>query len=84
MFCFMSIGKALSLAHALLFSLLLQHALSFPTFLPACSDCPVGTAPEVGFEYKWWNKMPSNMRSSVFSREYSDSHRSTGKRLTLN
>ncbi|XP_067095809.1 endosome/lysosome-associated apoptosis and autophagy regulator 1 [Osmerus mordax] len=43
----------------------------------ACSDCPVGTAPEVGFEYKWWNKMPSNMRSSVFSREYSDSHRST-------
>ncbi|XP_072537897.1 endosome/lysosome-associated apoptosis and autophagy regulator 1 [Salminus brasiliensis] len=44
----------------------------------ACSECPVGTEPVVGFEYKWWNRMPSNMRSSVYSREYSDSQRSTG------
>uniref|UniRef100_A0A672QGA1 Endosome-lysosome associated apoptosis and autophagy regulator 1 n=1 Tax=Sinocyclocheilus grahami TaxID=75366 RepID=A0A672QGA1_SINGR len=31
-----------------------------------CSECPAGTEPVVGFEYKWWNKMPSNMRSSAF------------------
>ncbi|XP_035238246.1 endosome/lysosome-associated apoptosis and autophagy regulator 1 [Anguilla anguilla] len=43
----------------------------------ACSPCPAGTEPMVGFEYKWWNTMPSNMRSSVFSREYSDSERNT-------
>uniref|UniRef100_A0A8C8M6Y1 MRH domain-containing protein n=1 Tax=Oncorhynchus tshawytscha TaxID=74940 RepID=A0A8C8M6Y1_ONCTS len=47
----------------------------------ACAECPVGTEPVVGFEYKWWNKMPDNMRSSVYSREYSDSARSTGKGL---
>uniref|UniRef100_A0A674EK25 Endosome-lysosome associated apoptosis and autophagy regulator 1 n=1 Tax=Salmo trutta TaxID=8032 RepID=A0A674EK25_SALTR len=35
-----------------------------------CAECPVGTEPVVGFEYKWWNKMPDNMRSSVYSREY--------------
>uniref|UniRef100_A0A8B9LQA0 Si:ch211-163l21.8 n=1 Tax=Astyanax mexicanus TaxID=7994 RepID=A0A8B9LQA0_ASTMX len=34
-----------------------------------CSECPVGTEPVVGFEYKWWNRMPGNMRSSVFSRD---------------
>ncbi|KAK1801314.1 hypothetical protein P4O66_022995, partial [Electrophorus voltai] len=44
----------------------------------ACSECPVGMEPVVGFEYKWWNRMPSNMRSSVYSREYSDTQRSTG------
>uniref|UniRef100_A0A674EH85 Endosome-lysosome associated apoptosis and autophagy regulator 1 n=1 Tax=Salmo trutta TaxID=8032 RepID=A0A674EH85_SALTR len=47
-----------------------------------CAECPVGTEPVVGFEYKWWNKMPDNMRSSVYSREYSDSVRST--EVTLN
>uniref|UniRef100_A0A8C1AQ31 Endosome-lysosome associated apoptosis and autophagy regulator 1 n=1 Tax=Cyprinus carpio carpio TaxID=630221 RepID=A0A8C1AQ31_CYPCA len=31
-----------------------------------CSECPAGMEPVVGFEYKWWNKMPSNMRSSMF------------------
>uniref|UniRef100_A0A667ZZK5 Endosome-lysosome associated apoptosis and autophagy regulator 1 n=1 Tax=Myripristis murdjan TaxID=586833 RepID=A0A667ZZK5_9TELE len=36
----------------------------------ACAECPVGTEPVVGFEYKWWNKMPSNMKSSAFRREY--------------
>ncbi|KAL1020751.1 hypothetical protein UPYG_G00004170 [Umbra pygmaea] len=44
----------------------------------ACTECPVGTEPVVGFEYKWWNKMPDNMMSSVYSREYSQSERSTG------
>ncbi|XP_010891663.3 UPF0577 protein KIAA1324 homolog [Esox lucius] len=44
----------------------------------ACAECPVGTEPVVGFEYKWWNKMPDNMRSFVYSREYSDTDRSTG------
>uniref|UniRef100_A0A671N4J3 UPF0577 protein KIAA1324-like n=1 Tax=Sinocyclocheilus anshuiensis TaxID=1608454 RepID=A0A671N4J3_9TELE len=29
-----------------------------------CSECPAGTEPVVGFEYKWWNKMPSNMRKA--------------------
>ncbi|XP_056319615.1 endosome/lysosome-associated apoptosis and autophagy regulator 1 [Danio aesculapii] len=43
-----------------------------------CSECPAGTEPVVGFEYKWWNKMPSNMRSSVLSSEYSSTDRSTG------
>ncbi|XP_061113380.1 endosome/lysosome-associated apoptosis and autophagy regulator 1 isoform X1 [Conger conger] len=43
----------------------------------ACSPCPAGTEPMVGFVYKWWNTMPSNMRSSVFSREYSDAERNT-------
>uniref|UniRef100_A0A673NDJ8 UPF0577 protein KIAA1324-like n=1 Tax=Sinocyclocheilus rhinocerous TaxID=307959 RepID=A0A673NDJ8_9TELE len=31
-----------------------------------CSECPAGTEPVVGFEYKWWNKMPNNMRSPMF------------------
>ncbi|KAJ8258057.1 hypothetical protein GJAV_G00192700 [Gymnothorax javanicus] len=43
----------------------------------ACAPCPAGTEPIVGFEYKWWNTMPSNMRSSVYSREYSDTERNT-------
>ncbi|KAM3872298.1 endosome/lysosome-associated apoptosis and autophagy regulator 1 [Diretmus argenteus] len=38
----------------------------------ACAKCPVGTEPVMGFEYKWWNRMPSNMKSSVFRQEYSD------------
>ncbi|KAI1893119.1 hypothetical protein AGOR_G00140630 [Albula goreensis] len=42
-----------------------------------CAPCPAGTEPMVGFEYKWWNKMPSNMKSSVYSREYSDTERNT-------
>ncbi|XP_019944302.2 endosome/lysosome-associated apoptosis and autophagy regulator 1 [Paralichthys olivaceus] len=39
----------------------------------ACAQCPVGTEPVVGFEYKWWNTMPSNMKSSIFRRELSGS-----------
>ncbi|KAG7472616.1 hypothetical protein MATL_G00110570 [Megalops atlanticus] len=43
----------------------------------ACVPCPAGTEPILGYEYKWWNRMPDNMRSSVYSREYSDSERNT-------
>ncbi|KAA0714061.1 hypothetical protein E1301_Tti024143 [Triplophysa tibetana] len=43
-----------------------------------CSECPSGMEPVVGFEYKWWNRMPSNMRSSVFSVEFSSTDRTTG------
>uniref|UniRef100_A0A3P8TR15 Endosome-lysosome associated apoptosis and autophagy regulator 1 n=1 Tax=Amphiprion percula TaxID=161767 RepID=A0A3P8TR15_AMPPE len=42
-----------------------------------CTKCPVGTEPVVGFEYKWWNKMPTNMRSSVFHQEFSESDHNT-------
>uniref|UniRef100_A0A671YK37 Endosome-lysosome associated apoptosis and autophagy regulator 1 n=1 Tax=Sparus aurata TaxID=8175 RepID=A0A671YK37_SPAAU len=45
----------------------------------ACSECPVGSEPVVGFEYKWWNTMPKNMRSAVFRREFSDSQQITGE-----
>ncbi|KAM8831040.1 endosome/lysosome-associated apoptosis and autophagy regulator 1 isoform 1-T2 [Synchiropus picturatus] len=37
-----------------------------------CRKCPVGTEPVVGFEYKWWNTMPSNMKSSILRYEFSD------------
>uniref|UniRef100_A0A3P9KN75 Si:ch211-163l21.8 n=1 Tax=Oryzias latipes TaxID=8090 RepID=A0A3P9KN75_ORYLA len=43
-----------------------------------CVKCPAGTEPLIGFEYKWWNTMPTNMRSSVLGQEYSsDPNRST-------
>ncbi|XP_044770021.1 endosome/lysosome-associated apoptosis and autophagy regulator 1 isoform X2 [Neomonachus schauinslandi] len=32
-----------------------------------CSHCPAGTEPAVGFEYKWWNMLPSNMETTVLS-----------------
>lgn len=34
---------------------------------PDCSHCPAGTEPAVGFEYKWWNTLPSNMETTVLS-----------------
>ncbi|KAK1152277.1 UPF0577 protein KIAA1324-like isoform X1 [Acipenser oxyrinchus oxyrinchus] len=36
-----------------------------------CDKCPAGTEPILGFEYKWWNQMPANMKSLV-SGEHSD------------
>uniref|UniRef100_A0AAQ4P2U6 Endosome-lysosome associated apoptosis and autophagy regulator 1 n=1 Tax=Gasterosteus aculeatus aculeatus TaxID=481459 RepID=A0AAQ4P2U6_GASAC len=39
----------------------------------ACSKCPVGTEPVVGFEYKWWNTMPSNMKSDISRRDFGNS-----------
>ncbi|XP_074537855.1 endosome/lysosome-associated apoptosis and autophagy regulator 1 [Halichoeres trimaculatus] len=38
-----------------------------------CAECPVGTEPVVGFEYKWWNTMPNNMKTSIQHQEFSDS-----------
>ncbi|KAH0500939.1 UPF0577 protein [Microtus ochrogaster] len=32
-----------------------------------CTHCPAGTEPAVGFEYKWWNTLPSNMETTVLS-----------------
>ncbi|XP_061908878.1 endosome/lysosome-associated apoptosis and autophagy regulator 1 [Entelurus aequoreus] len=41
-----------------------------------CEKCPVGTEPVVGFEYKWWNTMPTNMKSSAL-RGFDDFMHST-------
>ncbi|XP_023612863.1 UPF0577 protein KIAA1324 homolog [Myotis lucifugus] len=32
-----------------------------------CSHCPAGTEPVMGFEYKWWNTLPTNMETTVLS-----------------
>uniref|UniRef100_A0A2K5LHW0 Endosome/lysosome-associated apoptosis and autophagy regulator 1 n=1 Tax=Cercocebus atys TaxID=9531 RepID=A0A2K5LHW0_CERAT len=32
-----------------------------------CTHCPAGTEPAVGFEYKWWNTLPTNMETTVLS-----------------
>ncbi|NP_001253977.2 endosome/lysosome-associated apoptosis and autophagy regulator 1 isoform 2 [Homo sapiens] len=32
-----------------------------------CTRCPAGTEPAVGFEYKWWNTLPTNMETTVLS-----------------
>lgn len=48
-------------------------------FFSACSKCPVGTEPVVGFEYKWWNKMPSNMRSFILRPDVGTSGHNAGE-----
>ncbi|GAA6101845.1 endosome/lysosome-associated apoptosis and autophagy regulator family member 2 [Tachysurus ichikawai] len=35
--------------------------------LKACQPCPAGTEPALGYEYKWWNTLPSGMKSSCFN-----------------
>ncbi|KAL4617944.1 UPF0577 protein KIAA1324-like, partial [Arapaima gigas] len=32
-----------------------------------CEKCPAGTEPVLGYEYKWWNVLPSNMKTSCFN-----------------
>uniref|UniRef100_A0A8C9XZ41 Endosome-lysosome associated apoptosis and autophagy regulator family member 2b n=1 Tax=Sander lucioperca TaxID=283035 RepID=A0A8C9XZ41_SANLU len=32
-----------------------------------CTKCPAGTEPVLGYEYKWWNVLPSNMKTSCFN-----------------
>ncbi|XP_020856233.1 endosome/lysosome-associated apoptosis and autophagy regulator 1 isoform X1 [Phascolarctos cinereus] len=32
-----------------------------------CVSCPAGTEPALGFEYKWWNTLPTNMETTVLS-----------------
>ncbi|KAM6960588.1 endosome/lysosome-associated apoptosis and autophagy regulator family member 2 [Aplochiton taeniatus] len=33
----------------------------------ACARCPAGTEPVRGYEYKWWNVLPGNMKTSCFN-----------------
>uniref|UniRef100_A0A8C2WKL1 Endosome-lysosome associated apoptosis and autophagy regulator family member 2a n=1 Tax=Cyclopterus lumpus TaxID=8103 RepID=A0A8C2WKL1_CYCLU len=32
-----------------------------------CDRCPAGTEPTLGYEYKWWNILPANMKTSCFN-----------------
>uniref|UniRef100_A0AAV2KQP3 Uncharacterized protein n=1 Tax=Knipowitschia caucasica TaxID=637954 RepID=A0AAV2KQP3_KNICA len=32
-----------------------------------CQKCPAGTEPILGYEFKWWNVLPSNMKTSCFN-----------------
>ncbi|EMP34711.1 hypothetical protein UY3_08129, partial [Chelonia mydas] len=32
-----------------------------------CKACPAGTEPALGLEYRWWNVLPVNMKSSCFN-----------------
>ncbi|XP_057693231.1 endosome/lysosome-associated apoptosis and autophagy regulator family member 2-like [Corythoichthys intestinalis] len=32
-----------------------------------CQPCPAGTEPTLGLEYKWWNVLPTNMKTSCFN-----------------
>ncbi|XP_035520234.1 endosome/lysosome-associated apoptosis and autophagy regulator family member 2 [Morone saxatilis] len=32
-----------------------------------CKQCPAGTEPGLGYEFKWWNILPSNMKTSCFN-----------------
>jgi len=33
----------------------------------ACKPCPAGTEPILGYEYKWWNVLPANLKTSCFN-----------------
>ncbi|KAM9376871.1 endosome/lysosome-associated apoptosis and autophagy regulator family member 2 isoform 2-T2 [Pholidichthys leucotaenia] len=33
----------------------------------SCERCPAGTEPVLGYEYKWWNVLPSNMKTTCFN-----------------
>lgn len=41
--------------------------LDFPCHHLACQPCPAGTEPALGYEYKWWNVLPSGMKSQCFN-----------------
>lgn len=32
-----------------------------------CQHCPAGSEPTLDYEYKWWNVLPSNMKTSCFN-----------------
>ncbi|KAG7267849.1 hypothetical protein CRUP_023865 [Coryphaenoides rupestris] len=34
---------------------------------PSCAPCPASTEPVLGYEYKWWNVLPPNMKTSCFN-----------------
>ena len=69
--------------HKNIFNFLLVSFLlsaSIPNATPDCAKCPAGTEPVVGFEYKWWNTMPSNMASYALRHEYTfNMEESTGE-----
>ncbi|XP_049617154.1 endosome/lysosome-associated apoptosis and autophagy regulator family member 2 [Syngnathus scovelli] len=33
----------------------------------ACTACPSGTEPVLGYEFRWWNVLPANMKTSCFN-----------------
>ncbi|XP_077565494.1 endosome/lysosome-associated apoptosis and autophagy regulator family member 2-like isoform X1 [Stigmatopora nigra] len=33
----------------------------------ACTACPSGTEPVLGYDYRWWNVLPANMKTSCFN-----------------
>lgn len=41
--------------------------MAFCVCVPECTACPAGTEPVLGYEYKWWNVLPSNMKTSCFN-----------------
>uniref|UniRef100_A0A1A7XH72 KIAA1324-like n=1 Tax=Iconisemion striatum TaxID=60296 RepID=A0A1A7XH72_9TELE len=43
-----------------------------------CERCPAGTEPILGYEYKWWNVLPSNMKTSCFNVGNSNCDRMNG------
>lgn len=49
---------------------------------PDCSHCPAGTEPVLGFEYKWWNTLPTNMETTVLSGTNFEYKGMTGKGLS--
>lgn len=48
-----------------------------------CRECPVGTQASQGFEYKWWNTLPSNMQSTVMSGLNFEYQREAGWEVAL-
>ncbi|XP_072769988.1 endosome/lysosome-associated apoptosis and autophagy regulator family member 2-like [Nerophis lumbriciformis] len=40
---------------------------TFSDGMKACQRCPAGTEPTLGYEYKWWNVLPANMKTSCFN-----------------
>ncbi|XP_039617411.1 UPF0577 protein KIAA1324-like homolog [Polypterus senegalus] len=40
---------------------------AFSNGLTDCQKCPAGTEPLLGYEYKWWNVLPKNMKTSCFN-----------------
>ncbi|KAG8577057.1 hypothetical protein GDO81_010050 [Engystomops pustulosus] len=40
---------------------------TFSDGMQECKPCAAGTEPILGFEYKWWNVLPANMKTSCFN-----------------
>ncbi|CAJ0944245.1 unnamed protein product [Ranitomeya imitator] len=40
---------------------------TFSDGIQECKPCAAGTEPILGFEYKWWNILPANMKTSCFN-----------------